>query len=99
MGYIHEDPTCKKEGCSNMVKYGMSQGKVFCSNTCRNAHRKAMEKAGMPSQFDVSEKEALDRKIYLDKAKAGSKAALLYLYTRWGITSLYNPSTKQKISL
>ncbi|MCK5602703.1 hypothetical protein KAR91_12555 [Candidatus Pacearchaeota archaeon] len=99
MGYLHDDPTCKKEGCKKKVKYGVSQTKVFCSNACRMAHKKVMKDAGMPSVLNVSEEEAVERNTVLKKARKGSKVALLGLYRRWGITAIWNPTKQQMVRI
>lgn len=100
MGYIHDDLTCKKEGCKKIVKYGVSQNKVFCSNACRMAHKAALKKAGnMPSVFSVGEKEAIERNKVLSRAINGSKAAFLELYKRWGVTAIWNPKKQQMVRI
>ena len=99
MGYRHDDPICKKEGCKKKVKYGVSQAKVFCSNVCRMAHKKVMQDAGIPSAFNVSEAEAVERNTVIKKARNGSTAAFLELHRRWGITAIWNPKKQQMVRI
>lgn len=100
MKRLHDDPTCKRKGCNNIVKYGISQGKVFCSKKCHYKHRREFADAGkMPSAFEMLESEVIDRRTALKKALAGDKSALKELRTRWGLKSIWNPATQQEIRI